>query len=98
MANYRSGEAAPLGGEAADQRGRLQGLVARAFGIKGQSVADVSQPQLIGIVHWPGAPHRPAIAIDPDHIDVAGARRDALFENARTLVDHWENHALDDLL
>ena len=44
MANYRSGEAAPLGGEAADQHGRPQGVVPGAFRIKGQSVADVSQP------------------------------------------------------
>src|SRR5208282_6892099 len=92
------GETAPLGGEAANSHGRLQGLVARPLGIKGQPVADVSKPQLIGVKHRSATPDRPTIAVHPDHVDVAGTCGDALFENARTLIDHREDHALDDLL
>src|SRR4029434_6169859 len=37
-----------------------------------------------------GAPSRarPAVAIDPDHVDVAGPDRDLLFEDLGALVDH----------
>src|SRR5438552_2963796 len=60
---WRSGEASALGGEAADQGGGLQGLDPRPFGVKGQPVADVSEPQLVGVEHRPAPPHGPAIAV-----------------------------------
>src|SRR6516162_2022416 len=94
----RGGEAAALGGEATNPSCGPQGLVPRPFGINGQPVAEVSEPQPIGVVHRPTAPDRPAIAIHPYYVDVAGTCGDALFENARTFVDHREDHALDDLL
>ena len=37
----------------------------------GQPVADIGQPDLIGIEHRSAAPDRKAVAIDPDHVDVA---------------------------
>ena len=41
---------------------------------------------------------REAVAIDPDHVDVAGPLRDTLAENARAFVDHREQQAFDDLV
>jgi len=58
----------------------------------------MSEPQPISVIHRSATPHGPAIAIHPDHVDVAGTGRDAFFENACALVDHREDHALDDLL
>ena len=41
---------------------------------------------------------RPAIAVDPDDIDVGGALRLALLQDLRALVDHRIEAALEDLL
>src|SRR6202041_1459545 len=56
------------------------------------------QADLIGIEHRAAAIDRPAIAIEPDHIDIAGARRDLFFENSRAFIDHRIHHALEDFL
>src|SRR6516164_2312744 len=58
----------------------------------------MSESQPVGVIHRPTAPHRPPIAVDPDHVDVARARGDTFFQDASALVDHREDHALDNLL
>jgi len=59
----------------------------------------VLQPDLVGIEHRAAAIDRPAIAIKPDHIDVARPRCNALFEVlARTLVDHRVQSCLEDFV
>src|ERR1700759_1666679 len=52
---------------------------------------------MVGVIHRTAAPHWPAIAINPDDVDVAGARCDPFVENACAFVDHRQDHALDDL-
>src|SRR5262249_13405336 len=64
----------------------------------GETIGDVLQPDRVGPEHRTAAVDRPAIAIEPDHVDVARTRRDALFEDARPLVDHRVHHALEDLV
>src|SRR4029077_12171455 len=64
----------------------------------GQPVGDVLETDLVGIEHRAAAIDRPAIAIEPDHVDIARTRRDTFFEDARTLVDHRVHHALEDLV
>src|SRR6266550_3288303 len=56
------------------------------------------QADLIGIEHRAAAIDRPAIAIEPDHVDIARTRGDALFQYPRALVDHRIHHALEDFL
>src|ERR1700759_974830 len=58
----------------------------------------MNETHKVGIMHRPAAPYRPAIAVYPDHVDVARTRGDTLLQNAGALVDHREDHALDDLL
>src|SRR5262249_60529241 len=72
-------------------------LVLRRRAHRLEPVADDAEPDLVGVEHRAAVPDRPAVAVDPDHVDVAGPCRDALFEDARTLVDHRENQPLDDL-
>ncbi len=91
-------EPAAFGGQPLHQGRRPQRLVPRPVGVVGQPIAEAGEPQPIGIIHRAAAPHRPAIPADPNHVDVAGARRNTLFKNAGPFVDHGEYHALDDLL
>src|SRR4051794_7216937 len=92
------GKAPAVAGEPGQQRRRLERLVVRAGRIGGEAVAQIGKPDLVGIEHRPAAPDRPAIAVDPDHVDVARPVGDALLEDARALVDHREDQALEDLL
>src|SRR5256886_9651978 len=89
---------ATLGGEALEQRRRLQRGIVGLLGVIRQPVGDVLEADLVGIEHRAAAVDRPAIAIEPDYVDVARTRRDALFEDARTLVDHRVHHALQDFV
>src|SRR6516164_6677853 len=89
--------AAPLG-ELCEQRRGFELRVAGASGDLGESPADVRQPDAVGVVHRSARPYRPAVAIDPDHVDVARAHGDAFIENARALVDHREDQPLEYLL
>src|SRR5215467_16273793 len=58
----------------------------------------MGKPDRVGVMHRPAAPRRKPVAIDPDHIDIAGGVRDAFIENARALVDHREQQTFDDVL
>src|SRR6266545_460994 len=71
------GEALALGRELGEQRRRLERLVARALRIKREPITDVREPDLVGMEHRAAAPRRPAVAVDPDHVDVAGPICDA---------------------
>src|SRR3954469_1955500 len=92
------GERRAFVGKLVQQRGRLVALVAGLFRDLAQPVADFLQAYGVGPVHRPAAPCGESVAVEPDHIDVARARRDALFENARAFVDHRINQPLDDLV
>src|SRR3954468_15569303 len=94
----RGAKARAAAGEPGQQRRRLERLVVRAGRISGEAVAQVGKPDLVGVKHRSAAPDRPAIAVDPDHVDVARPVGDALLEDARALVDHREDQALEDLL
>src|SRR5262249_23702929 len=59
---------------------------------------DVLEADRIGPEHRAAAIDRPAITIEPDHVDVAWTCGDALVEDLRALVDHRIHHALEDLL
>src|SRR5262249_15160656 len=86
-----------LRGELRQQRRRL---VLRITGLAGeglQSVAHVRESDGVGVVHRPATPDRKPIAVDPDHIDVAGALRDPFLENTCAFGDHREQQALDDV-
>src|SRR6185437_12097465 len=48
--------------------------------------------------HRAAAVDGPAVAIEPDHVDVGRPPGDAFLENACALVDHRIHHALEDLL
>src|SRR5215213_4166801 len=91
-------EAASLLGDPPQQRCGLQALLAGARGELLQPLDDPPGADLVGVEHRAAAPGRPAVAVEPDHVDVAGPGSDALVENARALVDHRVDQALDDLL
>src|SRR5687768_2766085 len=52
----------------------------------------------IGPEHWPAGVERPAVAVDPHHIDVARALGHALAEDQRAFVDHRVEQALANLV
>ena len=96
---FRLGEALALGGEPAQQRRRLQRLVAglRAPARSSRSTM-TSSPTRVGPMHRSAAPGRPVVAVEPDHIDVARPRRDAFLQDARALVDHRVEQPRQDLV
>src|SRR5690349_24123891 len=91
-------EAAALGGEAREQRRGFEALFAGQRRPFAQALADMGEADRVGIEHRPAPPRRKSVAVDPDHVDVAGPARDSLLENARSLVDHWKDHPLHDLV
>ena len=76
----------------------LQALIVGLVCPNCETVADCLQANIVGIMHRAAAPDRKAIAIDPDHVDIARPQSHALLQNARALVDHGENQPLDNLL
>src|SRR5580692_414421 len=56
------------------------------------------EAQTVGVIHRTTAPYRPAIAMHPDYVEIAGPARDTFIEDARAFVDHRQDHALDDFL
>src|ERR671920_319632 len=63
-----------------------------------EALDDLSEPLGVGPEHRAAAPDRPAVAVDPDDVDVGGALGHAFLEDLRPLVDHRVEGALDDLL
>lgn len=58
---------------------------------------DLRQAETVRPVHGAAAMGGEAVAVNPDHVDVAGARGDALFKKKRAFVDQRAEAALDDL-
>src|SRR5579859_7275331 len=91
------GELLALGDQLLEQRRGLERLAhgRLEFLHLGQHLV---RADLVAVVHRAAAVDRPAVAVDPDHIDVGGADRLALFEDLRALVDHRIDAAFEDLL
>src|SRR5207244_2242239 len=51
----------------------------------------------VGPEHRAAAPGGEAVAVDIDHVDVGGALRDPLLEDARAFVHQRKHRAIDDL-
>src|SRR4051812_30688375 len=63
-----------------------------------QAIDDLLKTDAVGPEHRSAAVDWPAVAVDPDHVDIRGALRNALFQDLRALVDHRVERPLDDLL
>src|SRR5579859_422749 len=81
-------EGLAFGGEALEQRRGFERGIVGLPGIIGETIGDVLQSHRIGPVHRAAAVDRPAVAVEPDHVDVARTRRDAFIKDAGALVDH----------
>src|SRR5690606_16191399 len=91
-------EALAFLGELFKQRRRRPFLAAERF-LEADNVGiDLVEADIVGIARRAAAIDRPAIAIDPDHVDIARPRRDAFFKDLRGLVDHRIDAALEDFL
>src|SRR5438876_12416000 len=66
------------------------------MGLKARN--NLLQANRISPEHRSAGGGRPAIAVEPDDVDVGGALRDALFKDPRALVDHGIKQPLQDLL
>ena len=59
--------------------------------------SDLPESDAAGMEHRPAALHGKPITGEIHHVDVGGALRDALFEDARAFVDQRVQQAIDDL-
>src|SRR6266566_9355167 len=66
------------------------------MGLKARS--NFLQANRISPEHRSAGGSRPAIAVEPDDVDVGGALCDALFKDPRALIDHRIKQPLQDLL
>src|SRR5215813_8417749 len=73
-------------------------VVAGLAGKGGEPVANITKPHAVGVMHRSAAVDRKAVAVDPDHVDIAGPLRDPLSQYARALIDHREQQTFDDLV
>src|SRR5215471_1714286 len=83
-------------GELLEQRRRLP-PIAMLFVELRDAVVNLLEADSIGIPHWPAAVRREAVAVDIDDVDIDGAQRVTLFENAGAFVDQRVDAAVDDL-
>src|SRR2546428_6483 len=81
----------------AQERGRLPDVPVPALGLQHAGL-DRLEPHLVRPEHRAAPVDRPAVAVDPDHVDVARADRELLLEDLRSLVHHRVEQALEDLL
>src|SRR5450631_3869027 len=87
-----------VGGELFQQRRRAQAVIAGPVRELSKAVAAAGETDAVGVVHGTAAMGGKAIAIDPNHVDIAGASRDPLGENARAFIDHRKQQPLYDLV
>src|SRR4051812_22453224 len=66
-----AGERAAFIGKLVQQSGRLVAPVAAVRRELLQPVADLGEPDAVGPVHRAAAPGRKAVAVEPDHVDIA---------------------------
>src|SRR5262245_10008791 len=71
-----------LGGEPGKERRRPEPIVLRVARMVRKPIADLREAHAVGVVHRPTAVDWPAIAIDPDHVDVAWPGCDPLLQDA----------------
>src|SRR5271156_6364500 len=64
----------------------------------GDLAVDFGHPDAVGPIHQPTAVARKAKAVEPHHIDIAGAIGLALFEDLAGFVDRGEQQPTQDLL
>src|SRR5260370_32974713 len=88
-------KSSPGGGQFFHQRRGAVAVVAGGVGEGREPVANIPKPYAVGVMHRPAAIDREAVAVDPDHVDIAGALGDALAQNAGALIDHWEQQTFD---
>src|SRR5712692_10351626 len=86
-----------FGGEPVQEGSRLPDVALRLLPLL-HPVADGLEPDLVRPEHRAAPVDRPAVAVDPDHVDVARADRELLLEDLRSLVHHRVEQALEDLL
>src|SRR5712691_2900551 len=68
-------------------------------GVEGRHVGvDLLEPDLVGVEHGAAAVAREAVAVEVGDVDVARAKRDALLEDARALVDERPEAAREHLV
>ncbi len=72
--------------------------IAITFTIFKHCIANIFQPDSIGIPHWPTAIAPHAVTIGIDDIDIARPEGYPLFQYQRPLIDHRIEQALDDFL
>src|SRR3990172_4907356 len=97
-ASLRVDEALARRRQAVEPRGRRPEIVAGRPPELEHPVADRLEADLVGPEHRAAAVDGPAVAVDPDHVDVTRADRDLLLEDLRPLVDHRVEQPLEDLL
>src|SRR5881409_1265422 len=81
----------------AQERGRLPDVPVPVLHLQHAGL-DRLEPHLVCPEHRAAPVDRPAVAVDPDHVDVARADRELLLEDLRSLVHHRVEQALEDLL
>src|SRR5882757_9149329 len=86
------------GGSQAQQHRRERETGSEFIGMGPKARNNLQQANRISPEHRSAGGSRPAIAVEPDDIDVGGALRDALFKDPRALVDHGIKQPLQDLL
>src|SRR5215470_6781490 len=79
-------EALAAFGDPREQRRRLPELAVLAVELA-HGVVDPAGADGVRVIHRPAAPAREAEAVEPHHVDVARAQRDAFVEDLGALVD-----------
>jgi signal transduction histidine kinase/CheY-like chemotaxis protein len=97
-ASLAGGEGRALLGEPAEPRRRRPDLLAGPAAQLQHPVADRLEAGLVGPEHGAAAVDGPAVAVDPDDVDVAGPDGQALLEDLGRLVHHRVEQPLEDLL
>src|SRR3982751_5859351 len=82
----------------AEEQLREGEVIAHALFLALQAGDDLVEALGIRPEHRAAAIDRPAVAVDPDDVDVGGALRHLFVEDFRALVDHGVKRPLDDLL
>src|SRR5271168_4757322 len=80
------------------EEGRGGPALAVALVPGGDLAVDLGHPDAVSPIHQPTAVARKAKAVEPHHIDIAGAIGLALFEDLAGFVDRGEQQPTQDLL
>src|SRR5262245_37558214 len=94
-----TGEGLPLVSELVQERGGLPVVATELLPVREHAVAECLEPDReVGPEHRAAAVDRPAVAVDPDHVNVTGPYGDLLLEDLSAFVHHRVEQALQDLL